>query len=114
MELGALETVRDWSYAGDIVFAMWLMMNADKPKDYVLASGKLHQVKNVLDVSFGHVGLDWRDYTQVDESLKREPEGLPLCGDSSRARKELGWQPETDFESMIRMMVDTDLERLRT
>ena len=114
LELGALETVRDWSYAGDIVFAMWLMMNADKPKDYVLASGKLHQVKNVLDVSFGHVGLDWRDYTQVDESLKRETEGLPLCGDSSRARKELSWQPETDFESMIRMMVDTDLERLRT
>jgi len=113
LELGALETVRDWSYAGDIVNAMWLMMNADKPKDYVLASGKLHAVKDVLETAFGHVGLDWRDYTQVEESLKRGPEGLPLCGDPSRAREELGWQRKMNFESMIRMMVDKDLERLR-
>ncbi|MGC8660491.1 MAG: GDP-mannose 4,6-dehydratase, partial [Desulfomonilaceae bacterium] len=113
LELGALETVRDWSYAGDIVDAMWLMMNAANPKDYVLASGKLHSVMDVLDIAFGHVGLDWRHYVQVEESLKRGAEGLPLCGDSSKARTELVWNPKLDFERMIRMMVDKDLERLR-
>ena len=113
LELGALDTVRDWSYAGEIVRAMWLMMNADNPKDYVLASGKLHSVRDVLDVAFGHVGLDWHDYVLVEESLKRGPEGLPLCGDPSKAREELGWQRKMNFENMIRMMVDKDLERLR-
>ena len=89
------------------------MMNADNPKDYVLASGKLHSVRDVLDVAFGHVGLDWHDYVLVEESLKRGPEGLPLCGDPSKAREELGWQRKMNFENMIRMMVDKDLERLR-
>ncbi len=112
LEMGAIDAVRDWSYAGDIVNAMWLMMNAEEPRDYVLASGKLHSVRDILDIAFDHVGLKWQDYVTVDESLKRAPEGLPLCGDSTRARKELGWQPKMSFEDMIRMMVDKDLERL--
>ncbi len=112
LELGNLDNVRDWSYAGDIVNAMWLMMNAHEPRDYVLASGKLHTVRDILDTAFGHVGIDWRDHVSVDDSLRRAQEGLPLCGDSSRARKELGWQLKMGFTNMIRMMVDRDMERL--
>lgn len=114
LELGVLNTMRDWSYAGDIVEAMWLMMNADEPRDYVLASGSLHSVKDVLDVAFGHAGLDWTQYVRVDESLMRAPEGKPLCGDPSKAKRELGWQPKVDFDQMIRLMVDKDLERLKS
>ena len=113
LELGALDTVRDWSYAGDIVEAMWLMLNANKPDDYVLASGKLHSVSDILDIAFEHVGFDWHDYVKINISFKRPSEGLPLCGDSSKARKELGWSPKMGFESMIRTMVDKDLERLK-
>lgn len=112
LELGALNTVRDWSYAGDIVEAMYLMLSADEPNDYVLASGKLHSVSDILDIAFDHVGLDWHDYVQINDSFKRPSEGLPLCGDPGKAVRELGWRPKMDFESMIRMMVDKDLERL--
>jgi GDPmannose 4,6-dehydratase len=90
------------------------MMNADEPRDYVLASGSLHSVRDILDIAFGHVGLDWSRYVSIDESFKRSPEGKPLCGDSSRARRDLGWEPRVSFEKMIRLMVDKDLERLRT
>jgi GDPmannose 4,6-dehydratase len=114
LELGDLNTERDWSYAGDIVNAIWLMMNADEAKDYVLASGRLHTVENILEIAFDHVGLNYRDYVKVDSALRRSPEGLPLCGDSSKVREELAWKPAMNFESMIRMMVDTDLGRLRT
>jgi GDPmannose 4,6-dehydratase len=114
LELGDLNTVRDWSYAGDIVNAMWLMMNADVPKDYVLASGSLHTVEDILEIAFGHVGLNYHDYVKVDDALRRSLEGLPLCGDSKKVREELAWQPVMNFESMIRMMVDKDLDRLRT
>lgn len=113
LELGALDTVRDWSYAGDIVEAMYLMLIGDEPDDYVLASGKLHSVSDILDIAFDHVGLDWHDHVEINESFKRPSEGLPLCGDSSKARNELGWQPRMDFESMIRLMVERDLERLQ-
>jgi GDPmannose 4,6-dehydratase len=113
VELGALDTVRDWSYAGDIVEAMWLMLDADEPDDYVLASGKLHAVSDILDIAFDHVGLDWHHHVKINESFKRPSEGLPLCGDSGKARDKLGWSPKMDFESMIRMMVDKDLERLK-
>jgi GDPmannose 4,6-dehydratase len=89
------------------------MMNADEPKDYVLASGSLHTVGDILNIAFDHVGLNYLDSVKVDEALRRSPEGLPLCGDSNKARRELAWQPEMKFESMIRMMVDTDLERLK-
>lgn len=113
LELGALDTVRDWSYAGDIVEAMYLMLTADEPDDYVLASGMLHSVSDILDIAFDHVGLDWHDYVKINDTFKRPSEGLPLCGDSSEAKKELGWSPNMDFEGMIRMMVEKDLERLQ-
>jgi GDPmannose 4,6-dehydratase len=111
--LGGLESLRDWSYAGDFVEAMRLMMNADEPRDYVLASGSLHSVRDILDIAFGHVGLDWSRYVSIDESFKRSPEGKPLCGDPSKARRELGWQPKVSFEHMIKRMVEKDLERLK-
>lgn len=114
LELGTLNTVRDWSYAGDIVQAMWLMVNSNAPRDYVLASGTLHSVGDVVSIAFNHVELDWHDHVHIDESLIRPPEGLPLCGDSTKARKELGWQPRVGFEEMIRLMVEKDLERLRS
>lgn len=110
LALGDLDTLRDWSYAGDIVNAIWLMMNADEPKDYVLASGKLHSVKDILDIAFDQVDLDWRKYVKIDDSLVRAQEGLPLCGDSSLVRNELGWIPTVSFEQMIRTMVEIDLE----
>lgn len=114
LDLGGLDSLRDWSYAGDFVEAMWLMMNAVEPRDYVLASGSLHSVSDILDIAFDHVGLDWTKHVRIDKSFKRSPEGKPLCGDSSRARRELGWQPKVSFEQMIKLMVDKDLERLRT
>ncbi len=101
--------MRDWSYAGDIVNAMWLMISADEPKDYVLASGSLYTVGDILEIAFGHVGLNYHDYVKVDDVLRRSLEGLPLCGDSRKVREELAWQPVMNFESMIRMMVDKDL-----
>ncbi len=113
LDLGDLNGVRDWSYAGDIVEAIWLMMISEKPSDYVLSSGKLHSVRDILTIAFSHVGLEWQDWVKVNDSLKRSPEGLPLCGDSSRAREELGWSPRTDFETTIKMMVDKDIERLK-
>jgi len=111
IDLGGLDSLRDWSYAGDIVDAMSLMMNSEEPSDYVLASGKLHSVRDILDIAFGHVGLDWRDYTSIDESFVRPPEGKPLCGDPAKARERLGWQPRVSFEHMIRLMVEKDMER---
>ena len=113
VDLGGVDSLRDWSCAGDIVEAMSLMMNADEPSDYVLASGKLHSVRDILDIAFGHVGLDWKDYARIDESFKRPPEGKPLCGDPSKAKQVLGWQPKVSFEEMIRLMVEKDLERLK-
>ncbi|MGC9031002.1 MAG: GDP-mannose 4,6-dehydratase [Desulfomonilaceae bacterium] len=113
VNLGSLDSLRDWSYAGDIVEAMQLMMNADEPGDYVLSSGKLHAVRDILDIAFGHVGLDWSEYTRIDESLTRPPESKPLCGDPTKARTQLGWQPKVSFEDMIRLMVDMDLHRLK-
>jgi GDPmannose 4,6-dehydratase len=113
LELGALDSLRDWSYAGDVVEAMWLMTNADEPADYVISSGELHSVKEVLDIAFDRVGLDWSCYVRIDESFKRSSEGKPLCGDPSKARQKLGWQPKVKFDQMIRLMVDNDLERLK-
>lgn len=113
LSLGGLDTVRDWSYAGDIVRAIWLMTTAGEPRDYVLASGSLHSVRDILDIAFDHVGLDWSKYVIIDESLKRDVEGKPLCGDATIARKKLGWEPSTSFERMIIMMVEKELERFK-
>ena len=112
LTLGNLNAVRDWSYAGDIVEAMWLMMTADEPNDYVLASGKLHSVKNVLTVAFGRVGLSWEEHVRIDQSLNRPREPVPLCGNPFKMKRDLRWTPRVQFEDLIRMMVDRDVEKL--
>jgi GDPmannose 4,6-dehydratase len=115
VRLGNLDGQRDWSFAGDSVRAMWLMLQQDEGGEYVIASGKLHSVRDLLDVAFSRVGLDWREHVDVDESLQRGRAELhDLVGDASKARRLLGWEPAVSFEELVAMMVDADLERLRS
>lgn len=112
--LGNLDSRRDWGFAGDFVEAMWLMLQQDQPDDYVIATGKQHTIRELLDVAFSHVGLPhWSQYVTSDPRFKRPAELHSLCGDYSRARDRLGWEPRTPFDQMIRSMVDADLERLK-
>jgi GDPmannose 4,6-dehydratase len=114
VSLGNLDARRDWSYAGDFVRAMWLMLQQDEPDDYVIASGETHSVRDLAAQAFGHVGLDWEEHVSVDESLVRGPAELhDLVGDASKARERLGWAPTTDFDGLVRLLVDADVERLR-
>ena len=113
LRLGDLDAERDWGYAGDYVEAMRLMLQRDEPGDFVVASGKLHTVRDLADRAFAHVGLDWRDHVRVDETLMRgEAELHRLVGDASRARDELGWRPRVGFDELVRLLVDAALERL--
>ena len=112
--LGDLDARRDWGYAGDYVRAMWLMLQQDEADDYVIASGLPHSVRELVELAFAHVGLDWKQYVHIDESLVRGTAELhDLVGDSSKARTALGWQPTVDFEGLVRLLVDADVERLR-
>lgn len=110
LTLGNLDAKRDWGYAPDYVRAMHLMLQADQPADYIIASGQLHSVRDLLEIAFGHVGLDWRQYVRVEDQLVRAENGQPLIGDSSKARKILNWQPCVSFEEMVQAMVEADLE----
>ena len=112
LSLGNLDAHRDWGFAGDYVRAMWLMMQQDRPDDYVIATGESHSVRELVEVAFGRVGLDWNKYVKLDPKLIRPAEVDHLIGDASKARKALGWKPEIDFKGLIHMMVDADLERL--
>jgi len=112
LKMGNLDAERDWGYAADYVHAMWLMMQQEKPGDYVIASGVTHSVRELLAVAFGHAGLDWRDYVEIDPALLRPAEVYHLRGDYSKARRELGWEPTTTFEQLVAMMVDADLQQL--
>lgn len=112
MKIGNLEAERDWGFAGDYVRAMWLMLQQNRAEDYVIATGVTHSVKRLLEIAFGHVGLDYRDYIEVDPALLRPAEVHHLLGNYSKARKQLGWEPKTNFEQLIGMMVDSDLELL--
>ncbi len=112
LRLGNLEAHRDWGFAGDYVLAMWLMLQADQPRDYVIASGVAHSVEDLCRIAFAHVGLDHREHVVSDTALKRPAEVDHLLGDASRARQELPWQPKVGFEELIAMMVDADLARL--
>jgi GDPmannose 4,6-dehydratase len=112
--LGDLGVTRDWGYAGDYVRAMRLMVQAREPEDLVVATGEGHTVEDFLAVAFTHVGLDWREHVRHDKSLSRgAAEPKALVGDSSRARKRLGWEPTVGFEQLVHMLVDADLELLR-
>jgi GDPmannose 4,6-dehydratase len=111
LSLGNLDAHRDWGFAGDYVKAMWLMLQQDRPDDYVIATGISHSVRNLVEVAFGHVGLDWQQHVRIDEKLLRPAEVEHLIGDSTKARNQLGWQPSVDFADLVRMMVDADLER---
>ena len=113
IRIGNLESQRDWGFAGDYVRAMWLMLQQNEPDDYVIATGKTHSVERLLEVAFGHVGLNWRDYAVQDPQFMRPAEVDLLVGDATKANQELGWQPKVTFEELIGVMVDADLKKLR-
>jgi len=111
--LGNLDSARDWGFAGNFVEAMWLMLQQDTARDYVIATGEQHTIGDLCRVAFEHVGIqDWQHLVKSDPRFKRPAELYSLCGDSTRARELLGWQPRTDFSTMIRDMVDADIKRL--
>jgi GDPmannose 4,6-dehydratase len=113
LRLGNLDAQRDWGFAGDYVRAMWLILQQDEPRDYIIATGTAHSVRELCEAAFSHVGLDYRDHVVVDEALFRPAEVDHLLGDASRARSELGWEPQVGFEELVAMMVDADLDRHR-
>ena len=111
--LGNLDAKRDWGFAGDYVRAMWLMLQQEKPDDYVIATGQAHSVREFLQEAFDHAGLDWRKYVVIDRRYFRPTEVDCLLGDPSKARKILQWKPKVDFRHLVRMMVDSDMELVR-
>jgi GDPmannose 4,6-dehydratase len=110
--LGNLDAKRDWGYAGDYVVAIWRMLQQDEPRDYVVATGEEHSVREFVELAFEHAGLDWERHVKSDPAFMRPAEVDHLVGDASRARAELGWEPQVSFRELVEMMVDADLERL--
>ena len=108
--LGNLDAKRDWGYAKDYVEAMWMMLQHDRPDDYVIATGETHSVREFLDEAFGHLDLDWKKYVEIDPRYFRPTEVDLLLGDASKARKTLGWKPRVLFKDLVRLMVDADME----
>jgi GDPmannose 4,6-dehydratase len=112
LSLGNVDAARDWGFAGDYVRAMWLMLQQDQPDDFVIATGVSHTVQQLVEVAFGHLGLDWRPHVKTDPMLLRPAEVDHLIGDPSKARRVLGWEPSVDFRQLVGMMVDEDVARL--
>lgn len=112
LRLGNLSAKRDWGFAGDYVRAMWMMLQQSTPDDYVIATGEAHSVKDLVQLAFGCVDLDWEKYVKVDKEFIRPAEVDLLIGDSTKAREKLGWKPEVSFEKMVQMMVESDIKRL--
>src|SRR5688500_16126650 len=112
LALGNLDARRDWGFAGDYVRAMWLMLQQDRADDYVIATGESHSVRELVELSFGHVGLDWQKHVRLDPRFLRPAEVDHLIGDPSKARQTLGWRPDVSFTGLVQMMVDADLARL--
>ena len=110
LKMGNLNAERDWGFAGDYVRAMWLMLQQDKPEDYVVATGITHSVRRLLELAFQRVGLDYQEHVEIDSGLLRPAEVYHLLGDCAKARTHLGWKPVVDFEQLVHMMVDCDLE----
>ena len=112
LRLGNLDARRDWGFAGDHVRAMWMMLQRDEPEDYVIGTGVTHSVRDLVELAFGCLDLDWQQFVVQDERFLRPAEVDLLVADSSKARSELGWEPTVDFENLIRMMVEADMEAL--
>jgi GDPmannose 4,6-dehydratase len=113
LTLGNLDAERDWGYAKEYVEAMWMMLQAPEPEDFVIATGETNTVRELVDLAFEHVGLDPSDHVEIDPRHLRPAEVHRLVGDASKARERLGWGPKTRFEELVRMMVDADLELLK-
>jgi GDPmannose 4,6-dehydratase len=114
LAIGNLEAQRDWGFAGDYVRAMWLMLQQARPEDYVIATGVSHSVRNLVEIAFAHVGLDWQKHVRIDPALLRPAEVDHLLGDPSKARAELGWTPSINFRQLVEMMVDADLALIKS
>ena len=112
LRMGNLDAQRDWGFAGDYVDAMWRMVQQDEPDDFVVSSNETHSVKELVELAFGHAGLDWEQYVVIDEKFFRPAEVDLLIGDSTKARTALGWEPKVDFTQLVTMMVDADLDLL--
>jgi GDPmannose 4,6-dehydratase len=110
--LGNLDAKRDWGYAKEYVEAMWLMLQQEKPDDYVIATGETHTIREFCEEAFGHAGLNWQDYVAFDKRYLRPAEVDILIGDASKARRALGWKPRTKFKDLVRLMVDADIQTL--
>lgn len=113
LRMGNLDSLRDWGFAGDYVKAMWLMLQQEEPDDYVISTGEMHTVKELLEVAFSYVGLDYKDYVVIDPEFVRPAEVDLLLGDCSKAKEKLGWELEVGFKELIQMMVDEDLRRVK-
>ena len=112
LRMGNLDAHRDWGFAGDYVRAMWMMLQQEQAADYVVATGISHSVRELVEIAFAHVGLDWNQYVRIDPALLRPAEVDHLLGDPAKAKGQLGWTPSLDFRRLVEMMVDADLERL--
>jgi GDPmannose 4,6-dehydratase len=111
--MGNLDSKRDWGFAGDYVRGMWMILQQSEPEDFVLATGKTHSVRDLLEAAFDAAGLDWRKYIEIDPKLIRPAEVDSLCGNATKALEKLGWEPRVSFEELIKMMVEADLEAIR-
>jgi GDPmannose 4,6-dehydratase len=112
LKLGNLDARRDWCYAKDAVYAMWLMLQQDQPDDYIIASGETHSVKELVECAFSCVGLNWQDYVSVDPEFYRPDEAVQLIGSIDKIKTKSGWQPQYSFEQLVEVMVDYDLKKL--
>jgi len=114
LKMGNLDAERDWGFAGDYTQAMWMMLQQEKPQDYVIATGVTHSVRQLLEVAFGHLGLDYREYVETDPACLRPAEIYHLRGDYTKAAREFGWQPAVAFQELIKMMVNADMGRVQS
>ncbi|MEO5819652.1 MAG: GDP-mannose 4,6-dehydratase [Vicinamibacteraceae bacterium] len=112
LRMGNLDARRDWGFAGDYVRAMWMMLQQDEPDDFVIATGETHSVRELIEVAFGHVGLEWKQYVTLDQRFLRPAEVDLLIGTPAKAKAKLGWSPTVDFAGLVKMMVDADMSRV--
>jgi GDPmannose 4,6-dehydratase len=114
LPMGNLDAKRDWGFAGDYVEAMWRMLQQDEPDDYVIATNETHTVKELIEIAFARAGLDWQKHVYIDPAFVRPAEVDLLIGTYDKAKKKLGWEPKVRFKQLVEMMVDADLERLKS